>query len=61
MGFLLQNQRQKGRTGFVGREVVKGVGGLAPVGGGRWLGRGSRINMMQTVYTHVCKCKNDTC
>jgi hypothetical protein len=23
--------------------------------------RGRRINMVQTMYTHVCKCKNYTC
>jgi hypothetical protein len=23
--------------------------------------RDGRMNMMQTMYTHVCKCKNDTC
>jgi hypothetical protein len=23
--------------------------------------KGGRMNMVQTMYTHVCKCKNDTC
>jgi hypothetical protein len=23
--------------------------------------RGRRMNMVQIMYTHVCKCKNDTC
>jgi hypothetical protein len=28
-------------------------------GGGREKGR--RMNMVQIMYTHICKCKNDTC
>jgi hypothetical protein len=31
---------------------------LALMGGGRE--RGRRMHMVQTMYTHVCKCKNDT-
>jgi hypothetical protein len=34
---------------------------LAPVGGGGGRERGRKMNMVQIMYTHVCKCKNDTC
>jgi hypothetical protein len=43
-------------------QVLQGGGGgqLAPVwGAGRKTGR--RMNMVQTMYTHACKCKTDTC
>jgi hypothetical protein len=40
---------------------VEQVGRWAPMGGGRWQERGRRINMVQITYTHVYKCKNDTC
>jgi hypothetical protein len=34
--------------------------GLAPVGGGGGGKRDRRMNTVQIMYTHVCKCKNDT-
>jgi hypothetical protein len=40
-------------------EQVLGVGRLAPVGWGGGRERGRRMNMVQTMYTHVCKCKSD--
>jgi hypothetical protein len=36
------------------------AGKLVPVGGGVGRERGRRMNTVQTIYTHVCKCKNDT-
>jgi hypothetical protein len=56
MFFLLQNQRT-GRWNM----FYPGAGDLALVGG---VGSGEkyrRVNIMQIMYTHVCKCKNDTC
>jgi hypothetical protein len=50
MFFLLQNQRTGGQNRFCG-------GGVALVGGVRWQGKG----MVQIMYTHLCKCKNNTC
>jgi hypothetical protein len=37
------------------------IGAVGTVGGGGGGERGGRVNMVQTMYTHVCKCKNDTC
>jgi hypothetical protein len=53
MFFLLQNWKQ----------VLPGdgKGGLALVVGGSGGERGRRMNIVQIMYTHVCKCKNDTC
>jgi hypothetical protein len=48
--FLLQNRRTGGRNRLAGQASF-GAGGR-----GFWWGR---MNMMQTVYTHVCKCKNE--
>jgi hypothetical protein len=45
---------QEGRTG-----PAQG-GGLAPVGGELVEKEGRRVNLMQIMYEHVCKCKNDT-
>jgi hypothetical protein len=45
-------REQEGRTD---------VGGVGTSGGGvagKW---GRRVNMMQKMCTHVCKCKNNTC
>jgi hypothetical protein len=42
-------------------EQVLPGGVLAPVGGEYGRERGERMNVVQTMYTHVCKCKNDTC
>jgi hypothetical protein len=37
-------------------------GGLAPMRGEKWWGKwGRRVNMVQTLCTHACKCENDTC
>jgi hypothetical protein len=45
---------EEGRTGS-----VSGAGGGTP---GRGDGeRGRRMNMIHIIYTHVYKCKNDTC
>jgi hypothetical protein len=36
-------------------------GGLVLVGGGRWRRNGiGMVNIMQLLYTHVCKWKNET-
>jgi hypothetical protein len=32
---------------------------LAPLGSRRWQKRDRRINTVQIMCTHVCKCKND--
>jgi hypothetical protein len=50
MFFLLQNRRTGGWKG-----------GLAPMGGGGGRESGRRMNIVQTMNTHVYKCKNDTC
>jgi hypothetical protein len=35
--------------------------GLAPMGRGKWWEKGGRrVNMVQKMCTHACKCKNDT-
>jgi hypothetical protein len=47
--FLLQNERKEGGISSAWRQR----------GGGRE--RGRRINAVQIMYTHVSKCKNDTC
>jgi hypothetical protein len=36
-------------------------GRLVPVGGGGGRERGRRMNIVQIMCTHVCKCENDTC
>jgi hypothetical protein len=36
-------------------------GGGVSMGGGGDRERGWRVNMVQILCTHVCKCKNDTC
>jgi hypothetical protein len=51
--FLLQEGR-------IGSAVGEGGVGTSGSGGGG-NERGRRMNMVQTMYTHVCKCKNDTC
>jgi hypothetical protein len=53
--FFLQNLRTGGQKVCV--EVV-GTGGRGEEGGGRL--RGRRMNMVQAMYRHVCKWKNDT-
>jgi hypothetical protein len=40
---------------------LEGGGRLALEGGGGGKEMGSRMSMVQTMYTHVCKCKNDIC
>jgi hypothetical protein len=42
-----------------GRRRGVGAAGREEVGGGGE--RGRRMNMMQIMCMHVCKCKNDTC
>jgi hypothetical protein len=43
-------------------QVLPGVGvWLALVGGGGGREKGWRVNIVQTMYTHVCKYKNETC
>jgi hypothetical protein len=38
------------------------VGEVGTSGNGKGKGKkGRRINTAQIIYTHVCKCKNDTC
>jgi hypothetical protein len=54
--FFYKIGEQEGGTGF-----AQSGGRLALVGGERWWGKGRRVNMVQTVYSHVCKCKNDSC
>jgi hypothetical protein len=55
--FLLQNQRKGGRNrshpgeGDAWHQWERGGSGE----------RGRRKNMVQTMCTHVCKCKNDPC
>jgi hypothetical protein len=52
-------EEQEGRTSSA---WGGGAGKLAPVGEGRLRGKEDRrLNMVQTMYTHICKCKNDTC
>jgi hypothetical protein len=50
MFFLLQNQRTGGQTRL--RVDMGGRGKLA--------GKGSRMNAVKIMHTHVGKCKNDT-
>jgi hypothetical protein len=39
-----------------------GVGGVGISGRGEVVGkRGRRMNMVQKMCTHVCKCENETC
>jgi hypothetical protein len=52
MVLLLPNQRTGGQNRF-----CPGVG----EGGRGGRERSRRLNMVQIMYTHVCKCKNDTC
>jgi hypothetical protein len=46
---------------------ANGTGSAGDMGELAWVGQGSsgkrswRVNMVQIMYTHVCKCKNDTC
>jgi hypothetical protein len=55
--FLLQNLRTGGQNRF-----CWGVGEVGTSGNGKGKGKkGRRINTAQIIYTHVCKCKNDTC
>jgi hypothetical protein len=35
--------------------------GLFPVGGGEEGNKCERVNIVQILYTHICKWKNDTC
>jgi hypothetical protein len=45
-----------------GRTSLAQWGGLAPMGEGRyWEKRDRRVDTMQKMCIHVCKCKNDTC
>jgi hypothetical protein len=46
-----QNGEQEDKTG-------PGGGGLLPVGSGEDIGK---VNMVEMLCTHVCKCKNKTC
>jgi hypothetical protein len=57
--FFLQNWEYEGGTGSAWRQGV--LRRLAPGvgGGGRKRSRG--INIVQMMYTHVCKCKNGIC
>jgi hypothetical protein len=53
--FFYKIGAQEGRTGSA-----------QEVGGWHWgreevTGKGRRMNIVQIMYTHVCKCKNDTC
>jgi hypothetical protein len=51
--FFYKIKEQKGRTG-----LIRGVG---TSGKGEEEGKGCwRVNIMQILYTHVCKLKNDT-
>jgi hypothetical protein len=52
--FFYKIGEQEGRTGSARWEVDTG-------GGGRWQERGRRMNTVQILCTHICKCKNDTC
>jgi hypothetical protein len=46
MFFLLQNQKTRGQNRFCQWRSV---------------GPGGRVNLMQTMCAHGCKCKNDAC
>jgi hypothetical protein len=55
--FLLQNQRTR-------RQNRSCLQGLVPVGGKKGWRKGGthgRVNVVQIVCSHVCKCKTDTC
>jgi hypothetical protein len=54
MLFFYKNREQEGKTG-----PVWGVG----IGGRKnGVGKGHRrVNMVQILYAHVCKLKNETC
>jgi hypothetical protein len=53
MFFLLQNQR-------IGVEQVRPSGAWHQWDWGSGRERGRRMNVVQIMYTHVCKSKNDT-
>jgi hypothetical protein len=55
--FLLQNWRTGGQNRFCQGRMRGGVWYRWEEGGSRE--RGRRVNMIQIMYTHVCKCKND--
>jgi hypothetical protein len=56
MVFLLQNQSRKVK------QVLPGVGKVGTGRKGEVAEKdGRRMNMVKIMYTHVCKCKNDTC
>jgi hypothetical protein len=50
--FFYKIREQESRSGA--------AGGRAGTSGREGKG-GRRMNMLQIMYTHVCKCKNDTC
>jgi hypothetical protein len=53
----LENKRVEHVLRWGGREEKAGTSGS-----GEMVGKeGSRVNMVQNIYTHVYKCKNDTC
>jgi hypothetical protein len=53
--FFYKIGEQEGRTGS-----AQGVGAVGAGGRGGVRERGRRVNMVQTMYPHACKCKNDT-
>jgi hypothetical protein len=56
--FLLQNQR----TGGWNRSCLGWGKGLGNSESGEVAGKGGgRVNMVQKMYTHTCKCRDDTC
>jgi hypothetical protein len=58
--FFYKTGEQEGRTGSAQAGLGRrGRAGLVPAGGGGE--RGRRMNIVQIMYTHVCKCKNDKC
>jgi hypothetical protein len=46
---------------LIGEQVLARLGGQKPVGGGGGRERDKRMNMLQIMYAHVCKFKNNTC
>jgi hypothetical protein len=55
--FYKIREQEGGKVSAQGRGAVVGTSGRGGDGGER----GRRMNTIQIMYTHVCKCKNDTC
>jgi hypothetical protein len=53
--FFYKIREQEGRTGPAQRNVDPNERGVVGRKGDK------KVNKVQKMYTHVCKCKNDTC